>query len=170
MHLIVCSYHATYAFQSESKLYSCMNVKELLAQTRHEVSILSNSNWIRINKHLVHKRTLNHLAKFPKWLSCVVSTYLYNAFDCIFISCHVRVSELIYTLQLAKCQGTPCLKEAKNMKFKWLQMDFNAQPLSSYTNTQPIIQYDKLLGCVVSTYQYALFNCMFLSCHLHVSE
>ena len=27
----VCSYHVTYAFQSESTLYSCLNVKELLA-------------------------------------------------------------------------------------------------------------------------------------------
>ena len=26
----VCSYHVTYAFQSESTLYSCLNVKELL--------------------------------------------------------------------------------------------------------------------------------------------
>ena len=27
----VCTYHATYAFQSESTIYSCLNVKELLA-------------------------------------------------------------------------------------------------------------------------------------------
>ena len=27
----VCSYHVTYTFQSESTLYSCLNVKELLA-------------------------------------------------------------------------------------------------------------------------------------------
>ena len=26
----VCSYHVTYAFQSESTLYSCLNVKEFL--------------------------------------------------------------------------------------------------------------------------------------------
>ena len=32
------------------------------------------------------------------WLSCVVSTYLYGAFDCMFLSCHVRVSEWIHTL------------------------------------------------------------------------
>ena len=27
----VCSYHVTYTFQSESTLYSCLNVKELLS-------------------------------------------------------------------------------------------------------------------------------------------
>ena len=29
--MIVCSCHVTYAFQSESSLYICLNVKELLA-------------------------------------------------------------------------------------------------------------------------------------------
>ena len=29
--LTICSNHVTYAFQSESTLYSCVNVKELLA-------------------------------------------------------------------------------------------------------------------------------------------
>ena len=36
VHLNVCSYHVTYAFQSESTLYSCLNVKELLARSRRE--------------------------------------------------------------------------------------------------------------------------------------
>ena len=37
--LTVCSCHAMYAFQSESTLYSCLNVnvKELLAQNRHDI-------------------------------------------------------------------------------------------------------------------------------------
>ena len=34
---IICSYHVTYAFQSESTLYSCLNVKELLARSRCEI-------------------------------------------------------------------------------------------------------------------------------------
>ena len=33
----VCSDHVTYAFQSESTLYSCLNVKELLAGSRREI-------------------------------------------------------------------------------------------------------------------------------------
>ena len=35
--LTVCSYHVTYTFQSESTLYSCLNVKELLARSRREI-------------------------------------------------------------------------------------------------------------------------------------
>ena len=35
--LIVCSYHVTYPFDSESTLYICLNVKELLAWNRREI-------------------------------------------------------------------------------------------------------------------------------------
>ena len=43
-------------------------------------------------------QTLSHLAKLPKWWSSVVNPYLYGAFDCMFSSCHVHVSEWIHTL------------------------------------------------------------------------
>ena len=33
----VCYYHVTYEFQSESTLYSCLNVKELLARSRRYI-------------------------------------------------------------------------------------------------------------------------------------
>ena len=46
-------------------LYSCLNVKELLAQSRHEIWSLSDCNWTRIQNHLVRKETLNHLASWP---------------------------------------------------------------------------------------------------------
>ena len=60
--LAVCSDHITYTFQSESTLYICPNVKELLARGRHKIWSLSECNWIRTHNHLVHKQTLNHLA------------------------------------------------------------------------------------------------------------
>ena len=44
----------TYAFQSESTLCRCLNVKELLARNRRDI-------WT--HNHLVRKRTFNHLAK-----------------------------------------------------------------------------------------------------------
>ena len=33
----VCSCHVTYAFQSESTRSSCLNVKEVLARSKHEI-------------------------------------------------------------------------------------------------------------------------------------
>ena len=62
---------------------------------------ISDSNLIRTHNHVVRERTLNYLAKLTEWLSCVVSTYLYGAFDCMLLSCHVRVPEWIHTLYFA---------------------------------------------------------------------
>ena len=76
VNLTVCSYHITYTCQSESTLYSCLNVKELLAWNRHDIWSLSDCNRVQTHNHLVHKQTLNHLAKLTKWLSYIVSTYL----------------------------------------------------------------------------------------------
>ena len=47
-----------------SLTYSCLNVKKLLAQSRHEIWRLSDCNWTRTQNHLVLKQTLNHLAKW----------------------------------------------------------------------------------------------------------
>ena len=44
----VCFYHVTYVFQSESTLYSCLNVKELLARSRREIQ------WVRIQLQSLH--------------------------------------------------------------------------------------------------------------------
>ena len=100
VHLTICYYHVTYVFQSESSLYSCLNVKELLARNRRDIWSLSNSNGIRTHNHLVRKRTLNHLAKLAKWLSCVVIIYLYGAFDCMLSSCHVQIRVPLLSLKL----------------------------------------------------------------------
>ena len=51
----------------------------------------SDSNEIRTHNHLVCKQTPNHLAKLAQWLSRVVSAYLYSAFDCMLLSCHVQI-------------------------------------------------------------------------------
>ena len=69
--LAVCYYRVTYAFQSESVLYSCLNIKELFARNRRDIWSLSDSNMIRSHNHLVRKRTLNHLVK---WLSVCLRT------------------------------------------------------------------------------------------------
>ena len=45
--LTVCYYHVTYTFQSESRLYSCLNIKKVLAQNRRDIWNLSDSNGIR---------------------------------------------------------------------------------------------------------------------------
>ena len=95
------------------------NVKELLAPNRCDISSLSGSNGIRNQNHLVCTR--NWPAKLAKWLSCV--EYLsVRWFDCMLLSCHVSVSEWIYTLQLPEC-----LKQVRYVKFKRLQRNSKPQ-------------------------------------------
>ena len=71
--MTACYYHVTSAFQSESTLYSCLNVKELLAGNRRDIWSLSDNNGIQTHKHLGRKGTLNYLAQLAirlrtKWL------------------------------------------------------------------------------------------------------
>ena len=84
MLLTVCYYHVMYAFQSESTLYSSLNVKELLARYRRDIWSLNDSIGIQTHKHLVRKRLLKHLAKpasLAKWLSVHLwSKYLWIRF------------------------------------------------------------------------------------------
>ena len=54
--------------------------------------------------------------------SAVLATYRNR---CMFLSCHVRISEWIHTPWFPVCQETPCSKQARNLKFKWLQLDSN---------------------------------------------
>ena len=75
--MIVYSCHVSYAFQSESTLYSCLNIKELLAQNRRQIWSLSDCNWTQTHNHLVRKRTLDNLAKLAsldKWLNVRLRT------------------------------------------------------------------------------------------------
>ena len=75
----------------EFRLYSCLNVKELLVRNNRNIWRLSESNGIRIHNQLVRKRTLNYLAKLAKWFSWVVSFYLHGAFNCMLSSCHIHL-------------------------------------------------------------------------------
>ena len=103
-----------------------------LKKNSENYMLIRDCNWIRTQNHLVRKRTLDHLAKLAKWLSCVQSTYLYGAFGCMFLSCRVRVSEWIHTLWLPpECQGSLCSKQARSLDFQWLQLDLNPEPLGS---------------------------------------
>ena len=116
MHLSVCYYHVTNTFLCESTLCSCQNVKELLASNRCNIWSLTDSNRIQTHKNIVCKQTLNHLTNLAKWLSCAVSTYLYEAFGYMLLSCHLCISEWICNLKLPKWQATPCLKQVRYLK------------------------------------------------------
>ena len=66
---VVGSCQVKYAFHSESTLYTCLNVKELLARRRSQVWSLNYCNWTPTQNHWLRKQTLNHLAKLTYELS-----------------------------------------------------------------------------------------------------
>ena len=126
VHLTVCSCHATYAFQSGSTLYSCLNVNEILAQSRSKIWGLSDCNWTWTQNHLVRKLTLNHLSKLANdW---VVFWVLICTVHLTVCSCHVT-----YAFQsgftLCSCLNVKelCSKHVRNLRVKWLQLDLNPE-------------------------------------------
>ena len=80
-------------FPLRNALLNC----RLCFQKNTNLFISSDSDKIRTHNDLVSTKTLNHLAKLAKWLSCLVGTYLYCAFDCMLSSYHVQVLEWIHT-------------------------------------------------------------------------
>ena len=89
-------YHFTNAFQSESTLFSYLNVKELFTRNRRDIWSLSDSNGIRTHNHLVRKRTLNHLAKRPVWLNGWV--FVYELSRCGFESRYCHISFCVHII------------------------------------------------------------------------
>ena len=127
-HTTVCCYHVTYGFQSEFKLCNCWNVKEPLSQKRSVIWSLGDCNETRTHKNFSPKKKLNHLVKLTKKLKGIVGIYLYGAFDCMLLSCHVPISEWTYTLHMPEYQGTLFSKKKGYLKFKLLKRDSNHQP------------------------------------------
>ena len=93
--LTVCSCHVTYVFQRETTLYSCLNVKGLLARSRLEIWSLSDCNWTRTHNHLVRNQTLYHLAKLAKLASLAK-----------WLSVHLRTKLLWVRIQLQSLKNT----------------------------------------------------------------
>ena len=128
VHLTVCSSHVTYIFQSDSTLNICLNLKESGPWNRYHIWSLSDCNWTLTCNPLDGKIIFYHLAKLFKWLSRVfLQTYMYDAFDSMFLSCQLRILEWIHavfflnvkeyfdqnrfdTWSLSNCKGTRTYK------------------------------------------------------------
>ena len=89
--------------------------------------------------------------------------------NCVFL-CHIRVSERIYTQYLPECQETPCSKQARYLKLKWLQGIWTHNHLVHKGTLNHLALQTKWLRFVASTYLYDTFNCMLLLCQVRVSE
>ena len=145
MHLTGCSCYATYAFQSYSTLYSWLNVKEIIARKRREIWSLNEYNWTGTNNNFVCKKNTQLFRQTGQMIDLSCEYLSVRCIDCIFFSCHLRISERIQTLYWPERQGICCSKLAPNLKFKWPPLDWNPQPLSSKKNTQPFSQTRQMI-------------------------
>ena len=108
---------------------------------------------IGTHNQLVRKQTLNHLAKPAKWLSCVVSTYLYGAFDYILLSCQCTRFRVNLHSTVAWISRNSLLETGVWLSLK-LQISHQFQSRKSLTfetstwhdnNIQSNLQYRKVL-------------------------
>ena len=131
-------------FQSESTFYSCLNVKELLAQSRCNIWSLNDWNWTRTKNHLVHKGTLNHLAELAEWLSCSECLSVWCISLYVLITSPTRFRVLPHSV-VAWMSKNSLLEKSWILKFKLLERVSNIQPLSSWGNTHPFIQTGQMI-------------------------
>ena len=109
------------------------------------------------NPQPLSKQTLNYLAKLAKWWSCVVSTFLYGAFDCM-LSCHIcKISHLFWarsslTFRQLQSVYSLCMKCICDMIITYIQMhhadkyaQYNSIILLVWLNGWVLVY--KLSGC-----------------------
>ena len=100
--LTVCSSHVTYPFQSESTLYSCLNVKELLARSRREIWRLSDCNCfnfsMRCRPYLPVSLFMRCRERYNLCMNCacIVGSWIVNPTSC-WNTTVVKYGGLLYT-------------------------------------------------------------------------
>ena len=112
-------FYRTFLMAASMNLHSlvCLNVKELLDERRCHIWGLSDSNGIWTRNHLVHKRTLNNLAKLVKNL-----IFLMNVLPDVYICSLRKNSAPLIPEGTVKCTNLVAYKfkeDANWNKQKW---------------------------------------------------
>ena len=140
--LTVCSCHVTYAYQSESTLYSYLNVNELLARSRREIWRLSDCNCSRTQNDLLRRN--EHSTILPNgWM------FVYKLSGSEFESSCSQLKQTLHN---------------KNEKMNKLKSDFMLQKAWIYRAKQSVIQHllpnifiQKTLSIFIRYYQSVIF-------------
>ena len=114
-------------FTGESTLSICLNLKELLDQKRCNIWNLSDCNGTQTHNELLHERSLNYLAQLIKWLNWSLKLRVLICTMHLTV-CSYHVMQAFHsesTLYICRISRTPCSKQARDLKFHWLQEDSN---------------------------------------------
>ena len=102
----------------------------------------------------------------PEILICIVKTYLYGAIECIWFSCHIRISWWIHTL---------CCSHFIRLLWAWISWIFRQiQSVDSFWNAN-VTWEEHTLNTAQSfgqfgqiwVFVYDLSGCVFASCFSH---
>ena len=158
------------AFQSDTTVYSCLNVKETLLWSRPKIWSLSDCNWTLALNYLVCKQTFNYLAKLAKWLSSVLSSYLYAGIWllCFHVTYTFQNASIFYSVLNFKELVARRRRDIWSLSdFKWTQTQNHLFGKGTLTHSTEL---SKWFSCVLSYYLFGVFDCIFLSIHVRVSE
>ena len=121
----VSSHHVTYAFQSEFTLYSCLNIKELLARSRRETWSLMDCNWTGTHNHLVYKE---HSTIQPRLSVCLWTKWLrvrvqLQSLEISVLRCTILIKNLWWNLIGCRSSRLQLFFKSDNLKnfatFTW---------------------------------------------------
>ena len=173
MHLTVYYYHVTYGFQSESIFFSLPEYQGILYLK--QVPYLKFKLQQR-HSHPKPPKTETNTQPFTETRQLIelcVNTYLYGTFDCMLLSCHVRVSEWIWNTHSIVCLTINKLL-CRSRRNIWSLSDSNKIETHDYLVRKRTRNYlaklTKWLSCVVRTELSSGYDCMLLSYHRQVSE
>ena len=120
-------------FSNEKLLNSCRpsGLKPESKWTPYHIVFDSSATHQRHWRNVYCVKVSNLINNLPFVLEKSVYNWLH-----VFIMMYTRL-EWIYTKWFPECQGTPCTKQVRQLKFKSLKQDLNPHQFSSWTRTQP---------------------------------
>ena len=120
--LAVCSYHVTYAFQSESTLYSCLNVEELLARNRCDIYNLSDCNGTWTHNHELSGCGFESCCSHINLFFFLTKAFIWNYSATIRLHFYVlNLQEYIKKSNSLNGLSTNHSRFLVNIKGKWIQ-------------------------------------------------
>ena len=94
----------------------------------------------------------------------------YGAFDCMFFSCNVRVSEWIHTLWFPNVKELLAQNRLGIYTFNDYNWTWTHNSLVCKQMPNHLVKLAKWFSCVLRTYLYGKCDCKLLSCHVRVSK
>ena len=126
--------------------------QETFYQNRRDIWILNDFI------HLAFKQTIKRLASLAKCLRCIVRYYFHGTFNCMLLSCHVRVWKGVHNLYLSFFKEHLALKKG-NM---WSISDSNGTRTNNHFLQKNKQSFGKSVQMIEVCCEYLYVQCVWL--------